>query len=293
MTERDPSPQRRSSAAFWVLLTLVATSLDPIFVKLGYRGSVTPLQLLLLKNVAAALVILPLTRTFRWVGLRGVARIASVSMLLLTTNGCSLFALRHLSAAAVITLVSLTPAAVAMINQVRGRDRLTARFWLGFGMCFAGVLLTADVFGMAPAGGFHLVGFLAALGAVVSSTVYRTRMEDLTHEYTPLLVSSYAFLVNALAAVLFLWPVLPPIPAYSLPLGLWLGLTAACANVAFLTALHLVGSTNISIFNMLSRPMVIVAAWLFLGESLDPLQILGVVLVLTGLPLASVKRKSS
>lgn len=274
----------------WVTLAIGAASLDPILVKLGYHhGSVSPLQLLVLKNLVAAALIYPLTRRFRWVGWSGIGRIASVCILLLVTNGLGLVALQHLSAAAVITLVSLTPAAVAIINQIRGRDRLTVRFWIGFFMCFVGVLLTAEVASLGACGG-GLLGLAAALGAVASSTVYRTRMEDLTAQYEPILVSTYAFLVNGLVAGALIWPFLDPIPAYSLPIGLWLGVTAACANVAFLTALHLVGSTNVSLFNMLQRPMVIVLAWLLLGEALTPLQILGVALTLGGLPLATVKR---
>lgn len=93
------------ASSIWVLLALTAASLEPILVKLGYRGAVTPLQLLVMKNVVAAAVILPLTRHFRWLPPRDLGRIGSVSVLLLLTNGLTLFALSRLTAVTVITLV--------------------------------------------------------------------------------------------------------------------------------------------------------------------------------------------
>src|SRR5687768_5992033 len=97
----------------WVLLALFAASIEPIVVKLGYRGSVTPLQLLVCKNIFAAVVILPLTRSWQWIGLEKLKKVLSVSLLLLTTNGLVLFALKHLSAVTVVTIISTTPAFVA------------------------------------------------------------------------------------------------------------------------------------------------------------------------------------
>ena len=42
-------------AASWiVLLALLSASIEPILVKLGYRGNVTPLQLLVMKNIVGA-----------------------------------------------------------------------------------------------------------------------------------------------------------------------------------------------------------------------------------------------
>lgn len=277
------------ASSIWVLLALTAASLEPILVKLGYRGAVTPLQLLVMKNVVAAAVILPLTRHFRWLAPRDLARIGSVSVLLLLTNGLTLFALSRLTAVTVITLVTVTPAVVALVNQARGRDRLGTRFWIGFWMCFAGVLLTVDA--VRP-GEFaaDALGLLAVTGAIVSSTVYRVRMEDLTRDFEPPLVSTWVFWINALVAVLCIAPFLEPIPAGAYPLGLWIGLAAALANVAFLWAIKLVGSTNMSIFNLLQRPLVIVAAAVVLQEPMTWLQWVGVALVLWGLPMARAVR---
>ena len=54
----------------WVLAALLAAAIEPILAKLGYRGDATPLQLLVMKNVVAACMILPLTRAWNWIGWR-------------------------------------------------------------------------------------------------------------------------------------------------------------------------------------------------------------------------------
>lgn len=281
-----------NAAAIWLLLALTGASIEPILVKTGYKLAVTPVQLLLLKNLVGAIAILPLTRTFRWVGASGLRKLLPVSLLLWVTFACNYTALLYLPAVAVITLVTTTPAVVALVNQFRGLDRLTGRFWLGFGLCFLGVLLTVGVFHSETGAlaGLWWVGLLAASGQIVSSTIYRTRMESVTAEFKPVLVSSYIFLFNGLISLVVLGPQAWPVPASALPIGLWTGLAAAVANVAFLTALHLVGSTNISIFNMLQRPLVIVAASLFLHETMNLWQWMGVAMVVVGVPLANVKR---
>lgn len=282
-----------SASAAIVLLALLSASIEPILVKLGYRGSVTPLQLLVMKNIVAALVILPMTRHFRLVKYTDAFRIGSVSILLLCTNGLTLFALKYLSAIEVITIVTTTPAIVAMANWAMGRDKLTWKFWLGFAMCFSGVLLTVDVFSMNSVSTHYLWGYTAIIGAVLSSTVYRVRMESLTGQFKPQLISTWVFWINAAVAVLFIWPFQPAFPRECLGIGIWIGLAAAAANVAFLWAIKLVGSTNMSIFNLLQRPLVIVAASLVLADPMSWTQWLGVALVLTGIPLAKIKKNTA
>ena len=262
-----------NGSAICVLLALLAASIEPILVKLGYRGTVTPLQLLVLKNVVAALVILPMTRHFRLVRYTDALRIGSVSILLIVTT---------------------TPAIVAMANWALGRDILTWRFWVGFALCFAGVLLTVDIVGSSSAAfSRSWVGYLAIIGAVISSTIYRVRMESLTKVFAPALISTWIFWINALVAVLFIWPFQEPFPRESLSIGIWIGLAAAAANVAFLWAIKLVGSTNMSIFNLLQRPLVIVAAAIVLSDPLSWVQWLGVACVFVGIPLAKVQRRDA
>lgn len=270
----------------WVSLVLLAASIEPIIVKLGYGAHCTPFQLLAIKNIVAAIVVLPVTRVWRWVGIKGIGKIATVSSLLLLNNLFVLLALQSLAAVTVVTLLASTPALVAFINQWLGRDKLDIKFWAGFVLCLTGVALTVEVgsIGFASAG----IGYIAL--AILCSALYRVRMEDVTAKFSPLIVSNYIFLINAAVTAVFLIPLIGHLPQTAWPIGMWMGLAGAIANVAFLMALFLVGSTRISIITMLQPPVVIVAASMILKEPLTIMQIGGIAMVMLGIYLANVRR---
>jgi drug/metabolite transporter (DMT)-like permease len=151
-----------------------------------------------------------------------------------------------------------------------------------------GVFLTVD---LKQALSVDWQGLCCMAVAIVSSALYRVRMEDVTAQFKPILVSTYLFLIMALFTAAFVMPFAGPIPSYALPIGAWIGFAAALANVAFLMALARLGSTRVSIINMLQRPLIAVAAAFILKEPLTIMQIVGIVLVFAGVQMASVKRK--
>ncbi|MBX9724073.1 MAG: DMT family transporter, partial [Candidatus Obscuribacterales bacterium] len=273
---------------FWITATLFGASIEPIIAKMGYEAHCTPLQLLCLKSIVGAIVIWPLTRQTTWIGIEGLKKIAPVATLLLCTSTLSLCALQFIQASMLITIATVTPAAVALVNQALGRDVLGKKFWIGFCMCACGLILTAGT----DFGKIHFLGIALALCAVGTSTSYRVLLEKVTKEYKPALVSTYIFLINGIC----LLPVLPFI-AKSLPQnivlsGLWLGIAAAVANVSFLYAISLLGSTRVSIITMLERPIIIVMAAIVLKEMLSPWQIAGIIFVIVGVQLAKLKHKA-
>lgn len=294
-TEVEPKPASegvpplRRAAATWTILSLLAADVEPILIKLGYQTNATPLQFLALKTLMAALLIYPLTRQWKWLGWGELRRIAPVSVLLLITNALMLVGLKYATVVTALTIVTSTPAMVALVNRARGRERHTPRFWVGFVLCFGGVALTIDLarHGLSASG----PGILALVGAVITSTVYRTAMEDLTRRHPPLLISTTTFFINGIIVALLVLPWIWPIPTAAVGIGLWIGCSGALANVAFLAALQLIGATRISILNMLQRPLIIVVAAIVFHEPLTWAQIVGVVAVITGVQLARVRRR--
>lgn len=269
----------------WVAGALLAASIEPIIVKFGYRGSVTPLHLFVVKNLFACLCLLPLLATGYGVMAANWRQLLIVSSLLFMTNLFTLYALKSLSAVAVITVVSTVPALVAIVNQKLGRDHLEREFWTGFWLCFLGVIFSLDL------SSFHAnaQGLVAIVIAVITSTVYRIRMEGLTERVSPLICSASSFGICLIASA-FLLPLAWPLPHSVWTFGVWIGVAAALANVAFLTALNRVGATRISVFTMLQRPLLIIAAALVLKEPVTLLQTAGIVMVLLGTHLARVRR---
>ncbi len=279
----------RNSATLWIGLTLFASAAEPLIVKFAYQGSATPLQLTILKLIFGGVLIAPIYRKIYWIGIDGLRKIVVPAILYVTTYGLIYCSLVSMPASSVITLISSTPALVALINQRRGHERATARFWFGILACFIGIILTIDAFGVS----FRdqsLLGAALALGSVVTSALYRTRMDFVTKRIEPIVVSGYLFAINAVFGLISL-PFFLPVPSEILPVAFITGLIAAVANVAFLSALRLVGSTRISVLTALQRPIVVLAAALIFAEPITYLQVIGILLVLIGVQFGRIKAR--
>ena len=277
-----------SQVSFWMIfLAILAAAIEPVIAKLAYACQVTPVDLMIVKAVIGSIVILPITRIFTWVGVKGFVKICAVSLLLLATNFLTLLALEHLSAVMVITILTTTPAIVGIVNQALGKVNLNLQFWFGFGLCFLGILLGLDYHNLA----LTWIGLVQIGLAVLSSTTYRVYLDKLTKEFPVILISTYIFLINGLIMLLFYFPKLPNIQFGIWQFGIWLGITSILANIAFLYALNKLGSTRISVILMIERPVVLIIAALVLKEVFNIEKFLGIIMVLWGISLARVQHK--
>lgn len=277
-----------AAVTLWLTAAIFAASAEPIFVKLGYSAGVSPLQIFVLKNLCAAALLLPLTRAFKWVGMKNMPRLMFLAFLLFCTNGLILLSLTMVPAVVVMTLVTTTPALVAIINSALGRDKLTLKFWAGFALCLLGVILMLEVktFSGAP------LGILAVLAAVVSSSIYRVNMETATGVMKPLTISSYQFPLCAVYCIPLMF-FTPALSFEAIKVGAITGSAAALANVAFLSAMAMIGSTRVSIISLLQRPLLLILAVIVLNEPASIWQIAGIVLTFAGVQIAQVKRKKA
>ena len=283
------TPERSNAALVWVTLALIASSIEPLVVKMGYKSSASAHQLLVLKLIFGGLFIAPIYKKLYWIGFSGLKRLSGAVLAFIATYLFIFYSLTTISAVILITVITTTPAFVAIVNQIRGQDSSDAKFWFGFGLCFVGALLSVNVFTTSDAR-VDGVGIMLAFGSVLTSTLYRTQMDGLTRDFKPITVSGYLFLINFVLA-LICFPFIGSIDAFTWKISAWIGFAGAIANVAFLSALHLVGSTRISIITVLQRPLVILAAAILLKEPITLGQGIGIFLVLVGVQLAKVKKK--
>ncbi len=198
-----------------------------------------------------------------------------------------MFALYYVSAVTVITVVTTTPALVAVLNQRLGREQLDKLFWLRLLVVFfLGVVLSIELsqFMVQP------LGLILMFRAVITSSIYRVQMERLTDEISPAVASACTMAVGAVFSLLFILPFNLDMPPKALYFGVWIGIAAGLANIAFLYAINTVGATRLSVITMLQRPLLIVAAALLLKEPVTIAQVIGIVLVIAGTQMARVKR---
>lgn len=279
----------RIPPSVWITLALLAGSVEPIVAKFAFKENVAAIQLIMLKNVIGGLIMLPILRCWisKGVGAAALRQLVPVGLLLFATNSLTLLSLKTVSVVLLITIVTCVPALVALLNNIIGRDSLSRKFWLGFVMCFLGVVLTLDYKDIMVNG----LGVACAFAAALSSSFYRVRIEILCEQHTPTIAAAFTYFVQGLAS-LFLLPWALPLGQAAVMFGGWIGLSAALANIAFVYALNLVGSTRISVLTMVQRPLLIIAAAIILREKVSAIQFIGIVLVMVGIQFAQVKRLS-
>ncbi len=280
----------------WIVGALVLGAAEPIIVKYGYRGNLEPIKFFLIRNIIGGLIVAPL---FLYLNrshpsnIKLLKRVAPIAILLMTTSLCTILALRNLSAITVLTIVTTTPALVALINQKLGRDILGKRFWFGFCLCFAGVILSMP-FGESFSGDW--VGAIAVFVAIFSSGFYRIKMDEITRDHDSIYISTYCFIILGvlsaigLSSALAFMPSLGTITGHDLGYGVVVGICAALANITFIKALSLVGATRISIITMIQRPGLLFIAALILHEIPTWIQAIGIAFVVVGINFAKVKR---
>lgn len=274
------------AAPAWITFALIAASVEPIVAKFAFKDEITAVQLIVLKAALGAAVLLPFIYK-KLIDRSIVFRLAPVGVLLFATNSLTLFALSQISVVLLITIVTTTPALVGIANTILGRDELSRKYWIGFVLCFVGIVMTLEYRDLVV----NTWGLLSALAAAISSTIYRVRMEMICEKQAPIEAAGITYFIQGMITLALL-PLALPLPEKSLLFGAWIGVSAALANIAFVSALNLVGSTRVSVLTMVQRPLLIVAAALFLKESVNAYQIIGIVLVMIGIQLAEVKRKN-
>lgn len=271
-------------------MALLAASIEPIVTKFAFRDGVSALQLILLKNILGAIFVLPfLLRQSKSINGQAIRLMVPTGILLFATNTLSLLSLQTISVVLLITIVSSVPALVAIINNKLGRDKLSAKFWLGFAMCFLGIVLTLDYKDVS----INLLGLCFASIAALSSSIYRVRMEIICDSHNPQKAAALTFLIQGvLTSSLIPWTS-SSFSNSALAFGAWIGLAAALANLAFISALNMVGSTRISVLTLVQRPLLIIAAAITLHEQINAVQGAGIFLAMLGIWLAQVQRAKS
>ncbi|MDR7484378.1 MAG: DMT family transporter [Armatimonadota bacterium] len=198
---------------------------------------------------------------------------------------CYFLALRHVPVAVAIMLLYTYPSFVAVAARFFFAEPLSPAKTLALGLSFAGVVLVG--------GGFHvgaahvsLPGVLYGLGAAVAMAAYSLLGKRATRDHDPWTVVLFSLAGAALLLAAALGRRLTRAFAYT-PL-MWAGLVylavgpTLLAYGLFLWALRRVEVSGASVWTTLEPPMAAALAFVFLGEVPGTEQVVGGVLILTG-----------
>ena len=270
-----------------VVLAALCYGTLPSMVRLAFAGGADETAVMLFRACTAFLVCLALAGVtgkpaFPPPGLR----LAGLCIGLVWLIGAYSYvgAIKRIPVGVAVTIFFMFPMIVALLARVIEGEHLGKARVAGLAAGFLGVVLAVgaslgggtDVLGMSLAG-------VASLGVAANITLSVRVMRG---------SSPYAAMVMMTAgsaAALTLLTLATGLNLPTTPLS-WFGLLAAAgffcvAMTCFYTAVHMIGSVRAAVVCNLEPVTATIIAYLVLGELLRPLQIVGIVLVITAVML--------
>lgn len=235
----------------------------------------------------------------RQVGIMAVLGVAGVALLQVTYA----YAVQLLPVGIALLFEYLAVLVVALVAFLFLKERVRARLWIAIGLVLAGLVLVAQVW----ASDLDPLGVLMALAAAATLSVYFLVGERQVSATSPLAV---AFWTSGFAALFWAffsgwWAIDPAILVREtsltgnlagVVLPLWVPLAwlvVLGSFLPFLLSFSAIGRLKATAAGVLASSEVVFAfavAWLWLGERLGPIQLVGAAVVLAGIVLAQTSR---
>jgi drug/metabolite transporter (DMT)-like permease len=275
-----------------LLTTVVLWALNVSLTKYILEHGLQPLSYATARYALAAAIFVALTlfaeRTLR-IERRHVAVLALASVVLWLNQMSFVLALDATTATTIGLLLGAIPIFTALLGLVLGRERLTPRFWAAAAVSGVGVALVAVGSGGDVAGGYE--GIALGLATCATWAAYSVAVAPLMRTYSALRVSA---VVIPVAWVLIALSGVPQTRDQDWALGweVWTLLVLATlgplvlTNILWFRSLHRVGPSRATLAVNLQPFVAALLAVVLLSEPLSALQILGGVLIGTGLVVA-------
>lgn len=292
---RDASSDQRETALAQALFVTFLWSTSFVLIKIGLHGlAIAPLTFAGLRYTIAALLLLP----FAYRGIRRArpdrrawARVLTLGVLFYAaTQGAQYIALDTLPSAAVSLVLTATPVAAFAWSAARGSDRGEPLQAVGIFVVLVGAALYFLPLSLPASAGIGLlVAFIGMLANAASSVFGRHVARDAIERLGGIVPMTALSML--LGGVLMLGTGvatsgLPRLDSSGWTIVLWL----AVVNTAFAFTLwnHTLRTLTPIESNVMNNTMLIqiaLLAWIFLGESLNGRQLLGIALAVAGIAI--------
>ncbi len=299
--EASPSPSAHGAPDLGLLLMVLIWGVNFSFIKAGLR-EMSPLVFNALRFPLAALTVFFLLRrggrlfwpqAEDWPAVLVLGFVGNVLYQLLFIFGVD----RTLVGNASI-LLATTPVWTLVLSVVAGDERPGRLVWVGVAGTVVG--MATVVFGGKQAvslGGATWKGDLLVLAGALTWSVYTVGSRRLIATYGAVAVTAWTLWVGCLG--LFLLGIGPlsrtPVAQFSwLAWGsvLYAGVLAiGLAYVLWYRGVERLGNARTAAFSNLTPVVAMAVAWIWLGETPSPAQLLGVLVILAGLTLARLGRE--
>jgi drug/metabolite transporter (DMT)-like permease len=291
--------QRSGTAAVWLaLLVTFLWSTSWVLIKRGLQ-EVPPLTFAGLRYTFAFVLLLP-SLLRRQDQVRRLSRRSWIELAVLgvvfyaLTQGGQFVTLRYLDAIPFSLMLSFTPLLVSVAGTLVLKETLRPLQWTGIALSLIGA---AAYFGRVHVASSAAVGFLFAgltLGANAVSSLLG-RAVNRRHVISPLVVTPISMGIGGfiLLGVGLGTQGLPRLSGWGWGIIIWLAIVnTAFAFTLWNRILRTLRASEASAINNTMLIQIAVLAWLFLGESLTALQILGLGTVAVGTLLVQIRSAS-
>lgn len=288
---------QRMRAILQALFVTVLWSFSWVLIKITLED-IPPLTFAGLRYTLAALFLLPGCYKYR-AQLQSLSRRDWVLLVVLglffytITQGGQFLALTLLNAVTVSMLLNFTSILVAFFGLIVLNEKLSKWQWIGIAIFLVGVLLyfyssislTGNTLGLIVAG-------ITVCGNAVASLL--GRLVNRRKQIPPILVTVVSMGIGALA-LLGLGLAVEDFPTFewrSSAVIVWLSVvhTAIAFNL-WNRSLQVLSAVESSIINNTMLIQIALLAWVFLGEALDFVEVVGLALAAVGVFLAQIKKK--
>ncbi|CAN5663671.1 DMT family transporter [soil metagenome] len=286
---------RARTGLLFATVSAVAFGTVAILAKFAYEQGATPLPLLAVRFLAAALLLEGFRRAVK--SNRHVSgprlgrpradwwRRPVVRMLMLGAFGYGLesalyFAALERAPASVVGLVFYSyPLWTNIIGFATGLEQFGPRPIVALGLGGSGVALVFSL------GEVNAAGLLLALAAAIAVAVYFVTAQVLVRGVDPVDAAVYTAAGAAVALGVCSLVTVQGIPAAALPWAGAIGLVTAIAFITMYSALVRLGSARTSIAQMLEPVATVLLAAVFLAEPITGKVVLGAALIVSALPI--------
>jgi drug/metabolite transporter (DMT)-like permease len=293
---------RRALVPLVLLLGIAAVSTASVMVRFAQEGA--PSLVIAAGRLALATVVLaPFAIIRHRAELRSLSRrdlsLGLVSGVLLALHFATwIVSLEHTSVVSSVVLVTTTPLWVALLAPVFLRERITRKTWLGIAVAMiGGVVIGVSDLGSWGGGSIDLPGDRAVLGdflALSGAWMMAGYLLVGRNLRSKLHLIPYIFLVYGMAAVvLVVTTILAGYNPFAIAPASWLWILLLAlvpqllGHSSFNWALRYLPAAFVAIV-LLGEPVgSAILAYVVLGELPGPLTLLGAVLVLAGIAIAS------
>jgi drug/metabolite transporter (DMT)-like permease len=292
---------RRLPSEGLLLATVLLWSFNFTAVRFGVTHGFEPLPYVALRwaIAGAALMVLVFARglSLRF-GRRELGILVVASIVGVAANQVAFSYSVHLAKASTVALVFGTlPILISLMSQLAGFEQLRRRHWIAIAVSFAGVALVA----LGAGGGLEASagGILLALATTISFAAYSVAIVAVMKHHSPLVVSAVSCVIGAVLLTAASAPWLadeswgePPALAWGALLYSALA-SIVLGNVFWSTAIRRVGAGRSALYANLQPFLGAVFAVFVLSERLGALQLVGGLVIASGIVLGGGARLSA